>query len=240
MEELTAITNTPGPGVYEIRTGAALPLREPKQLQISGHITAPGNFYNARKHLGTTYQFFPLAETHVLVCYEKMQITLVTDEKSYYAQTVTGQLSVAKEYQEFFVQNPFTAKDLAKHLRKYRYLFLDQQTAMALISELSMFKGKANLEVEDSNDKKGNKRNAIQVAAETTVPLQFDVELPLFAGETSQRLRVEVEVDVRGGSMFEFTIFAPDAYPIMQTTAREILDREATIFKTDGLTVLEV
>lgn len=240
MQDLQAIIQPPAPGIYEVRTGAALPLREPKQVQITGHITAPGQFYNSRKHLDLVEAYFKLAQTHILVCYERMQITLVTDEKSHYAQTVTGQLNVSKEYQEFFVQNPFTAKDLAKHLRKYRYLFLDQQTAMALISELSMFKGKANVEVEDSNDKKGNKRNAIQVAAETTVPLQFDVELPLFAGEASQRLRVEVEVDVRGGSMFEFTIFAPDAYPIMQTTAREILDREATIFKADGLTVLEV
>jgi len=243
-----------GPGEYVLRTGAAPKIQEPQLLNVDGLISAPREFYEARKHLTrlvtgigpmpftpVEVPYFALVNTHVLFNLAKRKISLVTREKEYERECVTGTVYQSNEFSDFFASgSTFTPASLAKHLSKYRYLLADQGQGMRLISELRNFKASVSADVKQANDRRGNKENALVVSAESNVPLEFDVRMPLFMGEPPSRFKVEIYVEVLGGSSFELTLEAPDVPLVVDASILEIFDRELKPFKDAGFAVLSI
>ena len=110
---------------------------------------------------------------------------------------------------------------------------------MVVISDLMSFKADVNTKVIASNDSRGGRVNAVEVAANTNVPVSFLVNIPLFKGAVKQKLKVEIELDVRGSSV-SCTLHSPDALLTMNETSDSIIDEQLKTFVEAGITVLEV
>lgn len=223
-----------------IRHGDAPAIVPPQKYSVSGNITAPGEFFRTKNdRVGFTVESLLPMVVHVKR--DGRRITFVGDPTNPLAFEVSGVLTPSSEYQTLGLNSgkEFTPADLAKLLKQNRHLFASQEEAMVVISDLMSFKADVNTKVIASNDSRGGRVNAVEVAANTNVPVSFLVNIPLFKGAAKQKLKVEIELDVRGSSV-SCTLHSPDALLTMNETSDSIIDEQLKTFIEAGITVLEV
>lgn len=223
-----------------IRHGDAPVVVMSQKYSVSGNITAPGEFFRTKNdRVGFTVESLLPMVVHVKR--DGRRITFVGDPTNPLAFEVSGVLTPSSEYQTLGLNSgkEFTPADLAKLLKQNRHLFASQEEAMVVISDLMSFKADVNTKVIASNDSRGGRVNAVEVAANTNVPVSFLVNIPLFKGAAKQKLKVEIELDVRGSSV-SCTLHSPDALLTMNETSDSIIDEQLKTFIEAGITVLEV
>lgn len=239
MQENLSITVN-GRDELVIRHGDAPAVVEPRKYTVSGNITVPGEFFRTKNNR-VNFSVSELLSMVVHVSRDARRITFLGKPSDPLAFEVSGALLPSSEYQALGLNSgkEFTPADLAKMLKHNRHLFASQEEAMVVISDLMSFKADVNTKVIASNDSRGGRVNAVEVAANTNVPVSFLVNIPLFKGAVKQKLKVEIELDVRGSSV-SCTLHSPDALLTMNETSDSIIDDQLTVFVEAGITVLEV
>lgn len=234
-----------------IRTGDAPKIEPPTPINISGHITAPRVFFEARKgqtrpvaltDLRTSLPEFPILACHVIVDRNNRTITFVQEDRSYWKNTITGTLGFSKIFKEFDINGttPRRPQELAKLLKRYLFLFSDRETAMKLISDLMNFKGSIKADVEDSKDTRGNRKNSVTVAVETNVPVSFLLQLSVFDGRPKAAFPVEIVIEAQNNQAVDCYLQSTNIYEFIEEETTSILEEEIKPFQDAGFAVIEV
>ncbi len=200
-----------------IREGEALPVKEPLPVSITGQIDAPARWLEKRAGI-----INPEA-AHVLVCREKLAISIIIEEKSEYRDRIDGVLQLSEEMNKLGINKgiyitSFEMSDLIKRNRTY---FENTQVAMKLVTELRNFKAKVDKEIEASDDKRGNRRMLAAQVVESNLPENFTIEIPVFKGQAKTKIQVEVEVNPDD---LTCTLVSPEANDIVQKERDSIMD----------------
>jgi hypothetical protein len=255
MEDVKLQITPAGPELV-IRTGEAPKIEPPTPINISGQITAPRLFFEARKgqtrpvageslaiaNLRTPPPEFPILDCHVIVDWNNRTIKFVQEDRSYWKNTITGTLNFSKVFREFDVNGttPRRPQELAKLLKRYLFLFSDRENAMKLISDLMNFKGSIKADVEDSKDNRGNRKNSVAVAVETNIPVSFVLQLPVFDGRPKVAFPVEIVIEAQNNQAVDCYLQSTDVYEFIEEETSAILEEEIKPFQDAGFAVIEV
>lgn len=208
---------TPLNGSIIFREGQALPLHEPEKVQLLGTIDAPARWIE--KRADTINQ----KECYVEVNREKMIISLRTDESSYYGTTVYGKLELSPEYNKFGINGGeyITNFEMAEMFKMNRAYFENRSVAMKLVTDLQNFKAKVDKEIENSDNKRGDRRILVNQVVQSNLPEAFNLVIPVFKGCEKQTVQVEVYVNPND---FTCTLVSAQSNELIIETRDTIID----------------
>lgn len=208
---------TPLNGSIIFREGQALPLHEPEKVTLLGTIDAPARWIE--KRADTVNQ----KECYVEVNREKMIISLRTDESNYYGTTVYGKLELSPEYNKFGINGGdyITNFEMAEMFKMNRAYFENRSVAMKLVTDLQNFKAKVDKEIENSDNKRGDRRILINQAVQSNLPEAFNLVIPVFKGCEKQTVQVEVYVNPND---FTCTLVSAQSNELIIETRDTIID----------------
>lgn len=179
--------------VVEVRTGEALPLKEPRIINLDGSIVGPVEFIRKRK------EDFPGNLVHLTYSLRDMFIKLVLNENNHYASTVRGSLKDNPELVTFGINKEVYrgVKDLQKFLRLRKYFFVDGAQHAAIITNLSKFNAEITSKIKDENDSRGKIERSLNMDVKTDIPLNFELSAPIFLGQPAKKFHVDICFEVR-------------------------------------------
>lgn len=217
IAETLAESVTPLNGSIIIREGQALPLHEPEKVQLLGTIDAPARWIE--KRADTINQ----KECYVEVNREKMIISLRTDESNYYGTTVYGKLELSPEYNKFGINGGdyITNFEMAEMFKMNRAYFENRSVAMKLVTDLQNFKAKVDKEIENSDNKRGDRRILVNQVVQSNLPEAFNLVIPVFKGCEKQTVQVEVYVNPND---FTCTLVSAQSNELIIETRDTIID----------------
>lgn len=201
----------------EIRTGGALPLREPRKLDIVGNIDSVFKF------LAQRINEFDHKQAHIIVDREKFTIKLVIDETSFYSGNVKGVLTQPKDYEDFCINTgkEWDIYDLSDFIRLHKALFENRTQAAKLVAELQNFKLKIDGELQKSDDKRGNTEYVRRQTVKSNLPESFNLLVPLFKGFEKRTIKVEVDINP---NTFDCTLISENAAEMIKDDVDAIID----------------
>lgn len=203
--------------ILEMREGAALPLREPVKIDIAGNIDAVARFIENRN------SEFEHKQAHILIDRDKMTITIIFDETSYFSGKVKGSAVISKNFCEWKINTgtSWTTFELADFIRMHRAFFENTGTAVELVSQLRNFKAKVNKELENADDKRGNREIVKRQVVESNIPASFKINLEIFKGFDPQIIDVEIDIDA---DSLNCKLVSPHAAEIYERISDSIID----------------
>jgi hypothetical protein len=232
-----------------IRNGEALPLKEPNKIQINGQIDAIVRFLSKRTAQSTEEDAnnpSDIAEVvdkncHILVDRSNLKMELLVDEKNFYGSEITGALLMNPEFLEWGINTNTTRspKELAAFIKMNRYFFSDRMKAMSLVTELTNFKAKIDKEIEKTDDFRGNKRELLDQKINSNLPESFDIEIPIFKGQSKQTINVEILIT---GDNFQCYLQSPDTIDLIRETRDTIIDEQIKKIEelAPGIAIIEI
>ena len=200
-----------------LRTGEAPIVYDPQNLRIFGVIDTPLKWLEKRK------DYYDLKNCHVLVSRDFMDINLVIDEHSYFADNIYGKLILSEEYKRFGINEGkyITGLELSDLIRMNRTCFESKQKAMELVTIMRNFKATVTNQIELSDDKKGNTAQFRRQTVEGNQPPSFELNVPIFKGQPKQTFTVEIDIDP---DTLQATLVSPDAQDLIAETRDELID----------------
>jgi len=162
-------------------------------------------------------------------CYSKLYINLLYDGRQRNPDVIQGTLKLHPDLEKFNINSgkSYSTFDLADFIKMNRHYFENKEYAMKLVSELRNFEGKVNRDLEAKTDDRGNKRALINQVVESNIPTGFFLELPVFVGEASKRLEVEINIT----ASFECSLISPDLKEFIDVESKVILDEQLVKIK---------
>lgn len=215
-----------GPNVV-IRTGEALPLKEPKIINLDGSIVGPVEFVRKRK------DDFPANLVHLTYSIREMFIKLVLNENSYYSATVRGSLKENPELVAFGINKEAyrNVKDLQKFLRLRKYFFVDPSQHAAIIANLSKFNAEITSKIKDENDNRGKVDRSLSMDVKTDIPLSFDLSLPIFLGQPPKKFKVDICFEVRDTNEIVTWLESTELQELVMGDRENLVFDQVTILK---------
>lgn len=205
-----------------VRHGNALPLHEPNQVTLIGTIIAPGDFVDKRNS-----EFKPLS-AHVNANYKGLTIELITCEADDIGgHVVTGTLTPYPDLAKFFINatKQYSHRDLYDMLKFMGVHFKNKDDHTAILSSLKKFEAKVNMDFQKQDDFKGSQALHKLVEIKTNLALEFNLFMPLFAGEEAEAFKVDICVDSTGSGVM-FWLESIELHERILEKRDEIFDRE--------------
>jgi hypothetical protein len=200
------------------RTGQAAKIIEPKAIQISGVINTPLEFLKVRKDK------VDLLCSNLQVDREGLQLVLVTNENTELANTITGQLSLTKEFNSFGINTGkgWVARELAEHIKMNRSCFESKDVANKMVSVLMDVKIRVDKAVENQSGNRGNIRQLKeQVLTECSIPESITLDLPIFKGTKKTTFLCETWINPDDLTV---KLISPDAADFIRSVRDEEMD----------------
>ena len=231
---------TAAPGVAEIivRTGTAPQIIEPQKFTFSGAIGAPLAFYKSR--IAANAEYFDKSKAVVRVDADKRTIILLADPTAPHSDVIEGVLFAESLLAPFRINDsgtPWKPQELATFLRKNRMYFADTQKGNELIAELMNLKITTKGEIEQSDDKRSNKKSLFVQTIETGLPLNFSLEMPIFSGGEKVKFNIDVYLDVQGQTAY-ISLESSDLIEQTRNGVFKIINDEIDGFKESGFPIL--
>lgn len=219
-----------------IREGIALPVYEPKSINIVGDINAPQAFFSARLPdfaVMTSYCIANVSESSV-------EITLIGDDRKENKISVKGIAKSNPEVDGFQLNtdSSLTVEQLLKLFQRKRSLFPNLTQHAAIMSALRNFKANIQTAIERSKDTKGNEANHYVKQVESGLPESFDLVFKPFMGGSEIPFTVETEVSVVGDSV-SIKLFCFNLADVKRASAHEIIAEQTKAIKDAGIAVIE-
>lgn len=207
--------------VVEIRTGEALPLKEPNKVALSGVLTCVGDFVDKRKDT-----IKPLA-AHVVANYTQRTIELVTDEDDHYYTTVSGTLAIYPELEKLHINadRTYDEKELMRKLNFFGRWFEDKDAFISLLKKLQQFKAKIQQDFTNADDYKGTAAVEKLTKIEHTIPLEFVLNIPIFTGQPPRTFKVNICVGARDGGV-SFWLESVEMHELISKETDELFEKE--------------
>lgn len=209
-----------------IREGSAIPLQEPKKIEIQGDINSISAFLSKRPK-GYGLQFVDETKVIVLVDKKAMHITLMLDPENVFGTMIKGSLELSDELKVWSINQSKTWKreELVNLIKFNRLSFDDNDKHAALLKAYMAFEAKAAIDSKAASDTRGNKANSFSKEVSTNLPTEFILLIPIFKGKEAQRFRVEICLDLTdGGARFWFE--STELHELIETTKEIIFNEE--------------
>ena len=203
------VSEAPSTHTIIIREDDNLPVYQEVSTKISGILDSPARWLEKRK-----VNHHALS-AHVIVDREKMTISLTTEERNHFNNSIKGSLEFHPAFLKFGINDGqyISPAKMADKIKMNRSFFANKSEAMALVSTLKNFKAKIDSEIEKSNDNRGNRVELLQQKVTSNMPDSFKMILPLFKGEKAKEFEVEVYINA---SDLECTLISPEANEEME------------------------
>ena len=220
-----ALTGNMESGVKEIvvREGKALEQKEPIKVEIAGTIEAPLRWLEKR----VAMKLFSEETCHILVDREQMSITLRCLENYHYGAQITGFLELSPVFKKFGINSGkyMTNFEMAELFKMNRSYFENKTTAMSLVTQLQNFKAKVDKDIENMDNKRGDRRILVNQVVQSNLPEAFNLVMPVFKGQAKQTIAVEVYVEPNN---FNCCLMSPEAndliHELTDTAIDEVLE----------------
>jgi len=222
-------------GVAEIihRYGSAKEIKEPKSLDISGSIEAPGEYFERR------HDIIDMDKAHLEVWQDKGKIKLDCDPQAPDGNvTVTGKMHVnpllaAMDINKFG-QSKRGEDDFVLMLKESRRLFTDPKVCMNLVDKISNIDYQVGLEIEKNDDERGSKKNYFEQHCNAELPESFDLTTNIFVASKDeiQEHTFQVELKFHYSGQLYFWLESFQLQEIKDEVMEEMLGDE--ILKFDG------
>lgn len=191
-----------GQNTLTILTGDApeqLDVLAPVKVDLMGTIEAPLNWIE--KRVGDIDQH----KAHVVVNRDKLQIMLVINEDDPYTNgKIVGEL----KYSEIFLKlginsdKQWQPEVLSRFLKLNRSLFLDKTENMKVVTALKQIETKVEQAVSRERQENGNVGLSFkQQVANSNIPEQFTLKIPVFSGGDYTEVAVETFVTIDGAQI---------------------------------------
>ncbi len=200
-----------------IREGKAVEVKEPVRVAIKGTIDA------AARWLETRFDCLKEKTCHILVNREDLYISLQCNENNAYGTFITGELELSPEYRKFGINEGeyITHFEMAELIKMNRSHFENKSEAMKLVTELQNFKAKVDKEIEDCDNKRGDRRLLVNQAVQHNLPAAFSLVIPIFKGGEKQTIAVEVYVNPAD---FTCTLVSAEANDLVEELRNKEID----------------
>lgn len=230
-----------GPGASElvIRHGDAAPVIVPKQYTFDGNISAPFDYLTARNAATDNTHFNP--KNAVLQINRKNgNLKLYQNPNDPIADVINGMTVVAPELDEwkFNTDHRWRASDLAEFLRRNRRHFPDPARLADMIGELRSMKVTTNGDIQTADDKRGNKKSLFEQSVQSNIPVSFDVDLPIIAGQKPSRVKVEVFIEVTGSTV-SLMLDSIDVAELIVSERDRLLNQQIEKFAMTNIPMVE-
>lgn len=207
-----------------IREGKSLDLREPKILKISGTIETPLRWLEKK-----------LSSLVVIACSlfvdkSEGEISLVTDEKNFYSDSIIGKLEIHPDFKKFCINTgeQQTSHELAEKVKMWRSCFKDKDTAMKLVKDLRNFNAKVAKELESFKDDRANYALKKSQIVDSNLPESFMLSVPIFKGQPKELFEVEINIDA---DKLTCSLISPEVNDYIAEFKDKIIDEQIQIIK---------
>lgn len=235
MENVTVKVQSDQPNII-IRTGAALPLKEPVKVDISGDINTVSSFLKNRTD-GFDLQKVDKTKALVYANKETMHIILLLDPQNVYGTMVKGSLEFSEELKVFAInQNKQFKREELVHLIRFNKLAFDNPDQHDKVLKAYMsFEAQTNTDIKASNDSRGNKAASVDKRVSSNIPTEFILLIPIFKGKEPMRFRVEICLDITDGGA-RFWLESVELYELINTNRDIIFNEE--LKSCDGFVII--
>lgn len=210
-----------------IRTGNALPLKEPNKVEIYGDIRSVGAFIKGRSGALAGHSTQELDKTKVVVYtdYKAMTIELYPDPENPYGAKITGKLEMSDELKTFCInRDKMWKKDEFVKLLKFSRMYFSSPDAHGkLLSAYQSFTADTTGHITDTKDTRGNKDVAFKKTVNTGIPSSFILDIPIFKGEGKKKFSVDICLDVSESSAI-FWLESVELHEMMEKEKIELFE----------------
>lgn len=224
---------TPTGNEITIREGQAtaqLPLKEPQIINVSGDIKTISNFLEIRKENAHSSQVLDANKIIVTVDKTARTITMELDPENHYGATINGKLYSAPELAAFQINSgTFSREGFLKVVRFNKLWFNDKELHSKLVQNLSNITIKTEAELQQANDRQGNKNNSYDQKAKVpdTWIRTFDLLIPIFKGFEPVKINMEICFEVTP-SGFSFWLESPELVEFTEAQLDKIFEDALT------------
>lgn len=233
MKDLNLYTTIEG-GEVVFRQGDALPLKEPTKVDFTGELPSVSRYMAMHGYSGNladreqNENFVHPEKAIITVNRTARSIKLVTDCKSAYSHTITGQLELSDEIKQFKI-NPAgdtqTREQLVKLLRFNKRFFADKEKHAEILAAYQRFNVTTSGGLKVESDNRGNKDLGYQNKVTTALPEAFFLEIPVFKGYEPVKFMVEICLDVSAAEA-RFWLESPELAEVIETQAKTLIDEQ--------------
>ena len=205
-----------------VREGAARELKNPKNIELTGTITAPLIWYKGK------FNNYEWEDSFVTVSLDKGRISLhIGDHEPFSSVDIHGQLQKDPDLQKFKIntEDRKTLKQMVSLIRMNRIHFADRDQNLLLVSNLQKFKARVTQEIESGNDFRGNKKQLFEQKVSADLELNFTLSIPLYKGFEKKSFVVEINFDITDGTT-HFWLESVDLKDLLHEERKRIIDRE--------------
>jgi len=203
--------------------------REPLEVNISGSIQSPAEFYLKRKDWVNGL----VDKSHVLVDMNSSVVKLVIDENNPYdSYEITGKMIAFKDFVDFRINTgaKFGKQPIIDLLKRNAMYFVDQKRLNDLLVTFQNFVTQVNRAMEASDNQQGKKKildeysGSLQGFRVNGEKVDFDpyfiLEMPLFVGEPSRQFQVQICLDPNNQQL-DFYFESMDLWKVQKEAAAE-------------------
>lgn len=217
--------------------------------EVRGRLTAPYLYFSGKRRLVAEEgrqkwldgrPFFDL--TDMLVVVNRPEMVITWQENNHLAEPaarVVGAINVNPHLLKLGINSgkKYTARELADVLKMNRLLFSSREDNMVLIAQLMDFRARVEKDIQVTDDKRGNKVDAVAQTVTTKVDLGFNLFCPVLDDVKKVAFRVEINYDIRDRAA-EFWLESVELHEYIQEESGRLIDEEVAKFLADGLTVI--
>jgi hypothetical protein len=220
-----------------ILEGKALEQQPPIKINLSGDIKTVSNFLKVRKGNGAKLQVIDTATAIILVDKNARTIELLLDPENHYGAIVKGSLQLSDELKQFGINTTtkFSRHDLVKLIKMNRLFFESKEKHAELLTAFQKLESHVNYSSKDQSDDRGNKERSFIKNVETSAPMNFTLDVPIFKGFAPRHLSVEICLDIEEG-VAKFWLESVQLNEALQSEIDEIFKQELEI--TEGFVII--
>lgn len=201
-----------------------LPIQEPKQVTISGQITAVFAFLEKRWKAADNQ--IDHSRTHILVDRDNVKMSLVVNETdARNAKLITGKAELSRQYKSFGINTDkeWDPYDLGQFFRINRTYFANVTENMDLVNILKSFKATILSNVEREIKDNGSVTDVYKKVVDSNLPESFDVSIPIFKSTDPEKIKIDIIAHVSGRDV-TLCLISADAAAIVEDVRDKLID----------------
>lgn len=223
----------------EIRIGAALPLKEPKIVSISGDINTIKTYLDKRKgEAGHSSQGVFKDRSIIYTDLFNRKITVDVDPENPYGAKIVGELLFTQELVDFCINTTtqFNRERLIKLLRFSKRFFKSPEVHLNILTAYQTFTAKATTQHENASTTRGDKTVFFDKKVSSSLPENFVLSMRIFKGQPVEDFMVEICLELTdAGAHFWFE--SPELEELIAIRTEEIFNEQLKEFSDDLIIV---
>jgi len=223
-------------GEVVIRTGEALPLKEPLKYAFSGTIDAPLAFVKGKQIE------FDIKKALVEIDRQKTHVKFFADKENCYGAVVEGKLEFHETFLKFRFNNDgtqlFSRQQLQSLIKLNSFVFQDKDKQMDLLQKIAKIEVDVQMNMQQGNDARGNKNNNFNKSVTTNIPVDVIFGMQIYKGGEPVKFKAEICYDATETGL-QFWFESAELVEIINEKGLSKVDEIANEFKELGFIILE-